>query len=436
MSQDMFIVSAGLKKKIFITIGVGLLLFVAGVLIGDTGSHHGHEAVDAAHEVVVEASHDAAHADEGHGHADAHAGGSFATRVWANLWANNVYFTGIALIAVFWIAVNYVAEAGWFTVIKRVPEAMGMYLPIGGVLMLLFFIFGGHDIFHWTHEGIMDPESEHYDSIIAGKEGYLNNVFFIARMVIYFVLWFGFYLLFRKFSHNEDVEGGTKWHYKSFKFAAGFLVIFAVTSSTAPWDWVLSIDTHWFSTMFGWYVFASWFISGLAFITLSTILLKQAGYLKEVNSSHFHDLGKFVFGFSIFWTYLWFAQFMLYWYANIPEEVTYFMVRINEYKIVFIGMLAMNFLGPVLFLMSRDSKRSAGMLTFASLFIIVGHYLDMYVMIMPGSVGTHWHLGFIEIGSFLGFLGLFIYVVLNSLTKRPLVQENHPMLLESKHHHI
>jgi len=181
---------------------------------------------------------------------------------------------------------------------------MGMYLPIGGVLMLLFFIFGGHDIFHWTHEGIMDPSSEHYDSIIAGKEGYLNNTFFIARMVIYFVLWFGFYLLFRKFSHNEDIEGGTKWHYKSFKFAAGFLVIFAVTSSTAPWDWVLSIDTHWFSTMFGWYVFASWFISGLAFITLSTILLKEAGYLKEVNSSHLHDLGKFVFVFSIFLTYI------------------------------------------------------------------------------------------------------------------------------------
>ena len=205
---------------------------------------------------------------------------------------------------------QYVAEAGWFTILKRIPEAMGMYLPIGGALMLLFFIFGGHDLFHWTHEGITDPESANYDSIIAGKAGYLNFGFFIARMLIYFVLWFGFYILFRKFSDNEENEGGTKWHFKSFKFAAGFLVIFAVTSSTAPWDWVLSIDTHWFSTMFGWYVFASWFIAGLSFITLSAVLLKEAGYL---------NFGFFIARMLIYFV-LWFGFYILFRKFSDNEE--------------------------------------------------------------------------------------------------------------------
>ena len=430
MSQDMFIVSAGLKKKIFITIIVGVVLFIAGVLIGDGGGHHGHEA-------AAEAAHEVTEAVEAHGHEDAshHGGGSFVTRIWSNLWINNVYFTGIALIAVFWIAVQYVAEAGWSTVIKRIPESMGMYLPIGGILMVVFFFLGGHDIFHWTHEGIMDPNSEHYDSIIAGKSGYLNTGFFVARMVIYFALWFGFYMMFRKFSQNEDLQGGTSWHYKSFKFAAGFLVIFAVTSSTAPWDWVLSIDTHWFSTMFGWYVFASWFIAGLSFMTLSTVLLKEAGYLKEVNSSHLHDLGKFVFGFSIFWTYIWFSQFFLIWYSNIPEEAVYFTYRFQEYKGVLFVNLFVNFVIPFLVLMTHESKRQNIILKVATVVILVGHYLDFFLMVMPGTVKENYGFGFVEIGAFLVFGGIFVFMFVNTLSKSKLIAENHPFIEESKHHH-
>lgn len=435
MSQDMFIVSAGLKKKIFITIGVGLVMFIAGVLMGDSSGHHGHEVADAAHEVVAESSHDVAHAEEGHGHADAHGGGSFATRIWANLWVNNVYFAGIALIAVFWIAVQYVAEAGWFTVVKRIPEAMGMYLIPAFIFTLLIIFFGGHDIFHWMHDGIMDPQSENYDSVIAGKEGYLNPAFFYIRTIIYFTLWILFYMLFRKFSHNEDLEGGTKWHFKSFKFAAGFLVIFAVTSSTAPWDWVLSIDTHWFSTMFGWYVFASWFISGLAFITLAAIMLKEEGYLKEVNSSHLHDLGKFVFGFSIFWTYIWFSQFFLIWYSNIPEEALYFTYRFSEYKEVLFVNLFVNFIIPFFVLMTHESKRQAIIVKVATVVILVGHYLDFYLMIMPGTVKSNYGFGLVEIGAFLTFGGIFVFMFVNTLSKTKLIAENHPFIEESKHHH-
>lgn len=376
--------------------------------------------------------HDVVHATEHFFHAR-------AQRPWSNLFLGNFFFFVIALGSLFFLSIQYAAEVGWSALILRVPQALSSYLLVGGIILLFVIIAGSmhwHHLYHWMDSALTEKGNPEYDKIIAGKSGYLNVTFFLIRSVIYIAGWIWAANSFKKFSVNEDLEGGTKWHFKSYKRAALFLVFFAVTSSMAAWDWVMSVDPHWFSTLFGWYVFSSFFVSAATAVALLTIHLKKRGYLPHVNENHYHDFGRFMLSFSIFWTYLWFAQFMLYWYANIPEEVTYFMVRINEYKIVFIGMLAMNFLGPVLFLMSRDSKRSAGMLTFASLFIIVGHYLDMYVMIMPGSVGTHWHLGFVEIGSFLGFLGLFIYVVLNSLTKRPLVQENHPMLLESKHHHI
>jgi len=302
--------------------------------------------------------------------------------------------------------------------------------------MVVIFILGGHDIFHWTHEGIMDPESAHYDSIIAGKGGFLNFGGFIARMVIYFALWFGFYMLFRKFSANEDLEGGTKWHYKSFKFAAGFLVIFAVTSSMAPWDWVLSIDTHWFSTMFGWYVFASWFIAGLAFITLSAVLLKEAGFLPQISTSHLHDLGKFTFGFSIFWTYIWFSQFFLIWYSNIPEESVYFTYRFSEYKGVLFVNLIVNFLLPFFVLMTHESKRQTIIIKVATVVILVGHWLDFYLMVMPGTVKGNYGFGLVEIGTFLTFGGVFVLMFVNTLAKTKMIAENHPFIDESKHHHI
>ena len=432
MSQDMFIVSAGLKKKIFITIGLGLILFVAGVLIGETGGHHDSAA---GHEVVAEASHGSHEVAEA-SHSSHDEGSSFVTRIWANLWINNVYFVGIALIAVFWIAVQYVAEAGWFTIMKRIPEAMGMYLPIGGVLTILIFIFGGHDIFHWMHDGIMDPTSDHYDAIIAGKEGYLNFGFFIARIVIYFGLWITFYMLFRKFSQQEDIEGGTKWHTKSFKFSAGFLVVFAVTSSMAPWDWILSIDTHWFSTMFGWYVFSSWFIAGLAFMLLVAVLLNENGYLPKLNTSHLHDMGKFVFGFSIFWTYIWFSQFFLIWYANVPEEVVYFTYRFQEYKAVLFINLIINFLIPFLGLMTHESKRQTFILKVVAVVILVGHYLDFYLMVMPGTVKEHYGFGLVELGTFMTFSGVFVFIFVNTLSKVKLEPSNHPFIEESNHHDI
>jgi hypothetical protein len=215
-------------------------------------------------------------------------------------------------------------------------------------------------------------------------------------------------------------------------------VFFAVSSSVAAWDWVMSIDTHWFSTMFGWYTFASWWVAALALITLIVVYLKEAGYLKVVNANHLHDLGKFIFAFSIFWTYIWFSQFLLIYYANIPEETVYFIERMSTspYSWIFYTNLILNFALPFLLLMTRDAKRHMSMLKVVCPIVIVGHWFDFYNMVTPGVMKHEGGLGLLEIGTALIFLAAFLWITLNSLSKMPLVGKNHPLLEESLHHHI
>ncbi|WP_266362269.1 quinol:cytochrome C oxidoreductase [Tellurirhabdus rosea] len=390
---------------------------------------------------------DHGHAEVGHGNAASHGGENAAghgfkwtTRLWANVWVNAVYFTGASVIGMFFMSYNYLAQAGWSAVIKRVPESLPAFLPIMGVVMLATFFIAGHDLFHWTHEGLYDVNSPEYDPIIAGKRGFLNTTFYLIRMVIYFAAWYLLWRMLRNFSLQEDLYGGTEYYEKSIKFGVAFLVVFGVTSSTSAWDFVMSIDTHWFSTMFGWYTLASWHVTGLAIITLIVVSLKEQGYLKAVNESHLHDLGKFMFAFSIFWTYVWFAQFMLIYYANLPEETIYYRERFSGYggiyKAPFFVNLFLNFLVPFLVLMTRDAKRTPIILKIACWSILVGHYFDFWVNIMPGTVGEHAGFGPLEFGMILVFASAFIWSVSTQLTKANLIAKNHPMLEESLHHDI
>ena len=363
-----------------------------------------------------------------------------AHRAWPSLLFNNYFFIGIAVFGVFFVAKQYVSEAGWSIVLKRVPEAVMSALPVMSLIML-FIMFASimhwNHIYHWLHEGIMDPASEHYDRIIAGKEAYLNASFFIIRTIIYLLGWNYFAKKLRALSVLEDKLVGTAIHFKSVSTSAWFMVFFAVTSAMASWDWIMSIDPHWFSTIFGWYVFAEWGAIGFTTILLFTLYLKRQGYLEDVNENHIHDLGKWIFAMSLVWTYMWFSQFMLIWYANIPEEVTYFMARleVENYKFLFWFSMIINFIAPIILLMSRDAKRNNGRLIFVGCVILVGHWINSYLLVTPGTLGTHGHIGFVEIGMGLGFAGLFIYLVLNSLTKQPLETKNHPFLDESKNLH-
>lgn len=431
MSDEKFIFSAGAKKNIFIVLAAGLVLAILGVIMINMGGHHGAE-------------HATEHATEA-----AHGGGHDSKPVWllrviANLWINNVYFTGLAVIGIFFIAIQYVAQAGWSVGLKRIPMAMASWLPIAGVLMLGLFLAFGHDIFHWTHESLYAAEGG--DEILKGKAGYFfwpanaggMPVFFIARMVIFFGLWYWLFTKIRSHMLAEDMEGGeTSWK-KNVGLSAIFLVFFGYSSSIAAWDWVMSIDPHWFSTMFGWYVFASWWVSGLALIAFIAVFLKDKGYLKVVNANHLHDLAKFIWGFSIFWTYIWFSQFLLIYYANIPEETIYFYERwkSDQYVGFFFMNLILNFFLPFFLLMTRDAKRHARMLKVVCPIILFGHWLDFYLMVTPGTLKENGGFGLLEVGMLLVFASAFIFVTLKSLAKYPLVAKNHPMMGETLQHHI
>ncbi len=364
-------------------------------------------------------------------------------QAWSNLLHNTFYFMVIALCGTFFLALQYAAEAGWSVSVKRIPEAMGAFLPYAAVLMLIVFFGnliagnnGGHYLYHWLHHDLYDPASPEYDKIIDGKSAYLNLPFFVTRMLVYFAVWIGFTLTLRKLSLREDKEGGQAFYKKAKRISAAFLVLFAITSSTSAWDFVMSIDTHWYSTLFGWYTFAGLFISGLSVIGITTAYLVKKGLMPWVTEHHLHDIGKFMFAFSVFWTYLWFAQFMLIWYANIPEEVTYFMLRFDHYRVLFWTNFFINFITPFIVLMTRDAKRKTNTLLIVGVILIIGHWIDTFLMITPGVVGEHWHIGWMEIGTALGFAGLFMFVMLNALAKAPLLRENHPMLQESLHHSI
>lgn len=375
------------------------------------------------------------------------AGGFIADshRAWPSLLLNSFFFMAIALGALFFMAVQYAAEAGWSAVVKRPMEAVASYLPFGaafmGIVVILSALHFNH-IYHWADPEILHPTLEngqanpHYDAIIAGKSGFLNPTFYIIRTLVYLGGWI---LFLRAFMKRSEIEAQsidvTNWKLSQ-SLGAWFLVFFAVTSSTSAWDWIMSIDTHWFSTLFGWYTFAGFFVSALTMITLIVLHLKSKGLLQEVTDNHIHDLGKFMFAFSIFWTYLWFSQFMLIWYSDIPEEVTYYMDRFANYKFIFIMNLFLNFFFPFLVLMKRGSKRNYKLLFFVGVVILFGHWSDNFVMIMPGTVKEHWHFGWVEIGTMLGFLGLFGFVVLNKLASRPVSNTNHVFYQESIHHHI
>ena len=361
---------------------------------------------------------------------------------WTSLIFNNYFFLGISIFAVFFVALQHVAEAGWSTVIKRVPEAIMTFLPYTCAAMIFIVIAAmlhWNHIYHWMEVGIMTEGAPNYDKIIAGKEAYLNPIFFLVRSIIYVVVWIYCAKRLRDISLQGDLEGGIgkNSYNKGITVSAWFIVFFAVSSSMASWDWIMSIDTHWFSTLFGWYIFSEWSAIGFTTILLFCLFLKKQGYLQDLNDSIIHDLGKWVFAFSVVWTYMWFSQFMLIWYANIPEEVTYFMERIelSNYRFLFWFSAAINFVVPTIVLMSRDAKRNTNFLIVASVVILIGHWINSYLLFAPGTLHDHGHLGLTDLGMGLGFLGLFFYVVFRSLTTRPLSVKHHPFLEESKHLH-
>ena len=352
---------------------------------------------------------------------------------WSALFVSLVFFLLISLGAFVFYVIQLVSQSGWSPVLFRVMEAISKYIVPGGILVYIFLVLSSlhlNHLFVW-----MDPETVANDEVIQEKSGYLNTPFFLIRSAIYIGGWILFQKLIIKNENKQDEGYDQGLYKKNLTNSVLFLAFFAITESMASWDWIMSIDTHWFSSLIGWFIFASMFVSGITTITLITVHLKTKGYLQYVNDSHIHDLAKFMFGISIFWTYLWFAQFMLIWYANMPEEAVYYITRMEDYQLLFLGSVALNFVFPLLILMNSDFKRVSWIVTFAGIVILIGHYINFYVMITPGTVAGQWSISFAEIGAISLVSGLFIYTTFYALSKKSLHPENNPLIKESVQYH-
>ena len=424
------------------------------ILLGSIGWGYSymesHKTIDQVKEILMhESSHGSSHADQSEhmeqinedhhndshesSHDDEHAEHvmhQIHNRPYAALYVAAFFFMMISLGVLAFYAIQYASQAGWSPVLFRVMQAITYYLLPGALIVLAIAFFADKHLFIW-----MDPDVVAHDKLLQGKAGWLNKSAFLIRGLIFIGGWSLYRYFSRKFSLAQDLANDNKNFKRNFQISAGFLVFYIYTESMMSWDWVMSVDPHWFSTLFGWYVFASMVVSGITTIALMTIYLKSKGYMKFVNDSHLHDLAKYMFGFSVFWAYLWFSQFMLIWYANIPEEVTYFVTRIEDYTIPFFTMFALNFIFPFLVLMNSDYKRIPWFIVMAGMIILVGHYMDVYTMIMPATVGDRWDFGLPEISALALFTGLFIILVFYSLSKAPLLAKGNPFIKESENFH-
>ena len=346
-------------------------------------------------------------------------------RTWANLLLNNYYFLAITLGATFWMAIQAISQSGWSVVFLRIPQAMSNYLIVSFFLFMILFL-GIHDLYHWSHhDAVMN------DAILLHKAPYLNVPFFAIRYVVFFALWIFMTQRIRKLSLKEDKVGGTKFFEKIELNSKVYIFILALTFSLFSIDWLMSLDAHWYSTIYAVKKFVMAFYHGTSIVLAILIILNKMGHFPMLNKTHLGDFSRWLFVLSMIWGYMWLSQYMLIWYANIPEETVYYVPRImGEYKNYFYAELIVNWLFPFLFLMWNRVGKNANALLFVVLVLMVGQWIELYMSIMPNSIESH-SITYIEVGSFIGFAGLFALVVGWSLTKAPLIPQKHPYLQES-----
>jgi hypothetical protein len=374
------------------------------------------------------------------------------SRVWSGLLINNFYFLCLGIAGAIIMSIGYVAHAGWNIVQKRIMEAMAVYMPIGLLGMVIIGLFGMGHLYEWSIQDIVDN-----DKVLQAKAWFLNKGMFFGLSLFALLVWSGLQYLLRRHSLAEDTEGGTKRFWASYKVSATFMVLWGFSFCAAIFMWIMSLEPHWYSTIFAVYVFSSVFTLGFVFLNIAGIYLKGLGVFPWFNTNHMHDNSKFVFAFCIFWGYIFVSQLLLIWYANVPEETPYYLLRWGRssegFQLRWLWYLnvVLNFGAPFLVFMTRESKRQIKTVMLVSVMLLAAKWIDLYLMIAPGpakfalhtahAAGDHAHHAYIgfglpEIGFFLFFAGLFILVVGHALSKAPLVAKHHPYLMESLEHHV
>ncbi len=347
-------------------------------------------------------------------------------RVWSNILLNGIFLTGLGICGIMFVAIHYVSNSGWDVVIRRVPEAMFKILPFAFIVMISI-IFGMGYLYEWSH-----PEVMQSDMLLKGKEIWLNPTGFMVRMMIYFLFW---YLVGKRILHHsrkQDKTGNIRHSDIARRWSAFWLYIGGIFFIGSSFDWIMSLEPHWYSTIFGLYNFSGMFTSGIAMMIILLVILKKKGIFGNVlKKDHLYELGRYLFSFTTFWVYIWFCQHMLIWYANIPEETVYYLKRhIGVFGSLTILNVCLNWLFPFVILLFRKTKRENKYLVIASLSVLAGRWTDLYLMIFPPNIETP-VFGILELGSFLAAISIFIWIFFTAFRKSPPVPEKDPHIKES-----
>ncbi len=346
-------------------------------------------------------------------------------RAVSNLLLAGIFLVSLALAGIFFVALNFVTGGGWSTAFRRVPEAMAAALPYGAAavgVVLLFF----PATYPWTSP---DFHAQGF------KQLWLDRPFFLARTALYLLLWWWFARRILARSRAQDADGNPAHTRANARLSAAFLVVFAITFWLASFDWIMSLEPNWVSTIFGVYSFAGLFQAGLAMIVLLVLWARRGPLAGFVNAEHLHDLGKLLFAFSTFWMYIWFSQYMLIWYANIPEEATYYVRRLEGFwGPLFVVNMLLNWAVPFAALLSRAAKRSPAWLGRVAVVVLMGRWLDLHIMVNAAR-GLPPALGPAEIGPAAAAVALFLLVFRRAFLAREAVPVRDPYLVESLHYH-
>ena len=352
-------------------------------------------------------------------------------RVWHSYLTSYFFFASLALGGLFFTAIQHAVSAGWSVNIRRIPESMTAFLPavLGCGLVL---VAAGSKLYLWLDHDVVAA-----DAILSGKSSYLNLSFWTVRLVFFTGLWWFFATKIVGYSLKQDVDGDESWTRKLGKFSIAFLLVFALSYSLFSVDLLMSLEPHWFSTIFGVYCFAGMFQSTLAFCILLTLYCKKQGFVTGLMTmEHVHDLAKFLKGFTVFWAYIAFSQFMLIWYANLPEETVFYLHRSHHgWMEISMALLVFKFVVPFVALLPRGAKRNPIHLSAVCILVLVMQYVDLYWLVYP-NYKDHVVFSWMEIGLFIGFLGGFLFMVTRFLSKNNLVPIKDPRIHESLNHHV
>lgn len=339
-----------------------------------------------------------------------------------------VYWISISLGGLFLILIHYLTGATWTVALRRIIENIMAVLPVMALFFIPILVFGLDDLFHWSN-----PDAVAHDHLLQEKSPYLNAPFFIIRTAIYFVIWIWLSMSFLKKSLAQDNADGITEVNGARKMSTYGVILFAVTVSFAGFDWLMSLDAHWYSTIFGVYFFSGCVVGVYSLLIVTVMFLRGKGILvREINENHYHDLGRLLFTFVVFWSYIAFSQYFLIWYANIPEETIFYAHRwIGSWKAVSVLLGVGHFLIPFLILMIRAIKRNYLSLVIMAAWMLVMHVVDIYWLVLPNLHHHGVHLSWMDLTTFIGVGGVFLWMFWRNMGANKLIPINDPRLEKS-----